>query len=83
MSGFLDDLCPDKCNFLDDSVRTLNKENNENERCLLSHWYREQIDLKGTKIIYYVADFDLEDDEYKIRGEDTTSKFSASAAVFL
>ena len=66
-----------------ESLRFLDKEQTKTERELMSSFYREQIDVFGLKCIYYRAGFDVDNDEYIIRGADTTTNFSASAEAIV
>jgi len=66
-----------------ETLRFLDKSKNQNERELMSSFYREQINIFGLKCIYYRAGFDTESDEYIIRGADVTTNFAASAEVIV
>jgi len=41
-------------NYVSSTLRFTDKEKNEAERLLYSNYWREQIDLYGQKILYYI-----------------------------
>lgn len=66
-----------------ESLRFLDKSQNQSERELMSSYYREQIEIYGLKCIYYRAGFDTSSDANVIYGEDATTMFSASANMIV
>jgi hypothetical protein len=64
-------------------VRYLNKNINDNERGLVSGYWREQIEHYGAEVTYYTHGYTLST-HYYLYGEDTTSTFiSAGPMVML
>jgi len=66
-----------------EKVRYLNKTINDNERTLVSGYWREQVEHFGTEVTYYTHGYSLSS-HYYLYGEDTTSTFlSAGPMVML
>ena len=63
-----------------DSVRFLNKQINANERELYSNYWREQINMYGTKVNYYTHGYSLSTHNF-LYGEDPTSEYSKKVDI--
>lgn len=63
-------------------VRYLNKSINDNERNLVSHYWKEQIEHFGVEITYYTHGYSLTGHNF-LYGEDPTSQFLSSGPVVM
>jgi hypothetical protein len=63
-------------------VRFTNKDNTSNERSLYSNYWREQLNLFGSKVNYYVNNFTLLSAD-NLYGEQPTQKYSPPQAIIL
>ena len=65
-----------------DKVRYLNKKINDNERNLMSNYWREQIEHYGVETTYYTHGYTLTSHNF-LYGEDPTSVFLSSGPVVM
>jgi hypothetical protein len=65
-----------------EKVRYLNKSINDNERNLISHYWKEQIEHYGVEITYYVNGYSLINHNF-LYGEDPTATFLSSGPVVM
>ena len=65
-----------------DKVRYLNKTINDNERMLVSNFWKEQIEHYGVEITYYTNGYALSSHNF-LYGEDTGSVFLSSGPVVM
>ena len=65
-----------------EKVRYLNKVVNENERTLISDYWKEQIEHYGTEVTYYTHGYSLTSHFY-LYGEDPTAPFLSAGPVVM
>ena len=65
-----------------EKVRYLNKSNNDNERNLISHYWKEQIEHFGVEVTYYTHGYSLTSHNF-LYGEDPTSQFVSAGPVVM
>ena len=63
-------------------VRFSNKDNNSNERTIYSNYWREQLNLYGSKVNYYVNNFSLLSAD-NLYGEQPTQRYSPPEPIIL
>jgi hypothetical protein len=63
-----------------DCIRFSDKQNNQNERILVSNYWREQINLYGQKANYYVSTFNLLSAD-NLYGEQPTQAFAPPQSI--
>jgi len=62
--------------------RFTDKDNNQSEQILFSNWWREQLNLYGQKVNYYVNNFSLSSADL-LYGEEPTQKFSPPEKIIM
>ena len=69
-------IYPASINYVDnDCVRFTDKQNNQNERLLFSNYWREQLNLFGQQVLYYVNTFNTLSADM-LYGEQPTQQFA-------
>ena len=66
----------------DCDVRFLKKDVNLNERTNYTKWWKEQIELYGTQVDYYVNNYALSGHDF-LYGEQTTQQYSAPKKIVM
>jgi hypothetical protein len=65
-----------------ESLRYLNKQNNQNERNLFNYWWREQININGTEVNYWSNQTSLTGINV-LYGEEPNAGFAASQKLIV
>jgi hypothetical protein len=65
-----------------EKIRYLNKNINDNERLLVSNYWREQIEHYGTQVTYYTHGYSLSTHNF-LYGEDPTMPFVSAGPVVM
>lgn len=63
-------------------VRFLNKDINPNERENYSSWWKEQVEMYGTRVDYYTHGYSLSTHDF-LYGEDPTSRYTKTSSVVI